>query len=122
MVQAKANGALMWPRGDTYAIHVDVNGMQMEANDYVMFAICDANTYTDVYSQFQKFEDSSVTMEIPSSATSGLEPGDYYYDLRILRGVEVDGKEVTIDDADKVWSLYSPKMPALTLAEVARNV
>lgn len=122
MVQAKTNGALMWPRGDTYTINATVNGMQMTDTDYLMFAICDATTYTDVYSQFQKFEDNSAVMEIPSSATSGLEAGDYYYDMRILRGVEVDGKEVTIDDADKVWSLYSPKMPALTLAEVARNV
>lgn len=122
MVQAKSNGNLMWPRGDTYTIRVDSTSLEMTDTDYLMFAICDANTYKDVYSQIQKFKDNAVVMDVPSSATSVLDAGDYYYDLRILRGVEVSGTEVTIDNADKVWSFFSPKMPALTLAEVARNV
>lgn len=122
MVQAKSNGNLTWPRGDTYTFRVGVNGMEMSEGDYLMFAICDAETYTDVYSQFQKFENGEVVMDIPSSATSVLEAGDYYYDLRILRDVDVSGKQVSIDSTDRVWSLYAPKMPALTLTEVARNV
>ena len=122
MVQAKPNGNLAWPRGDTYTFRVAVNGMEMGENDYLMFAICDAETYADVYSKFQKFENNEVVMDIPSSATSVLDAGDYYYDLRILRDVEVSGTEVSIDSTDRVWSLYAPKMPALTLAEVARNV
>lgn len=122
MVQAKSNGNLTWPRGDTYTFRVAVNGMEMGESDYLMFAICDAETYRDVYSQFQKFENNEVVMDIPSSATSVLDAGDYYYDLRVLRDVEVSGTEVSIDSTDRVWSLYAPKMPALTLAEVARNV
>lgn len=122
MVQAKPNGNLAWPRGDTYTFRVTVNGMEMGESDYLMFAICDAETYRDVYSQFQKFENNEVVMDIPSSATSVLDAGDYYYDLRVLRDVEVSGTEVSIDSTDRVWSLYAPKMPALTLAEVARNV
>lgn len=107
---------------EQHPFRAGVNGMEMGESDYLMFAICDAETYMDVYSQFQKFENGEVVMDIPSSATSVLEAGDYYYDLRILRDVEVSGTEVSIDGTDRVWSLYAPKMPALTLAEVARNV
>ena len=54
MVQAKSNGNLMWPRGDTYTIRVDSTSLEMTDTDYLMFAICDANTYKDVYSQIMK--------------------------------------------------------------------
>lgn len=122
MVQAKSNGNLMWPRGDTYSIRVTSDGLEMTDTDYAMFAICDATTYEDVYSQFAKFKSNEAMLNIPSSATSSLEAGDYFYDVRILRGVEISGDNVIIDSADEVWSMFSPKMPALTLAEVARNV
>lgn len=122
MVQAKTNKSLMWPRGDTYTFRTELTGLELTEKDYLMFAICDGNTYETVYSQFAQFDGNAAIIEVPSSATSVLEPGDYYYDLRILRGVEVTGDAVTVDDADKVWSLYAPKLPALTLTEVARNV
>lgn len=123
MVIVKPNRNLEWPRGDTYTIRVEVNkGFQMQENDHIMFAICTSETYQPVYSQFADFENNIAVLNIPNSATKNLETGEYFYDLRILRGVEINGDEVTVDDADSVWSFYSPKLPSLTLAEVARNV
>ena len=87
-----------------------------------MFAICTSETYQPVYSQFADFENNIAVLNIPNSATKNLETGEYFYDLRILRGVEINGDEVTVDDSDNVWSFYSPKLPSLTLAEVPRNV
>lgn len=91
------SGAPCWIRGDDVTLTFDFMGADVTPEDVVLFTVkrtldddpTDGRAVVRADGELQ--EDGTVTVTVPGSVTATIPPGDYWWDLRILR----EGSEST---------------------------
>ena len=121
------------PIGDTALIVIDLtdeNGEPLTTtlSGVAVFALCKKTTtrYTTVLQKPVEIIDNAIAVHIANADTEQLDPGDYFWDVRVLTDPETDaesGNTVESDAVGEVHSLFAlGGMPTFTLTGVAVDV
>ena len=121
------------PIGDTALIVIDLtdeNGEPLATplSGVAVFALCKKTTtrYTTVLQKPVEIIDNAIAIHIANADTEQLDPGDYFWDVRVLTDPEMDaesGNTVESDAVGEVHSLFAlGGMPTFTLTGVAVDV
>lgn len=90
-------GSPCWIRGDSVALTLDFMGAEIDASDVILFTVkraldadpADARAVIRAEGELQS--DGSVLITLASSDTVSVPPGDYLWDIRIVRA---DGESI----------------------------
>lgn len=85
------SGAPCWIRGDTVTLTLDFMGADIDTADEILFTVkrtidsdpTDSRAVVQADGEIQP--DGTVTITIPGTETAGIPPGDYWWDVRIIR-------------------------------------
>ena len=102
MFNVSKNGIITITRGDSFALDVFVNlGTELEPIPYLMgpgdilcFALMEPNQPFEhalirlVFTEDDETEEGVVSMQFPGEMTEFIVPGNYYYEIKLVRPQE----------------------------------
>lgn len=109
------------PRGDTGTFTMPVIGYSTEG-DLAIFSVLDKLTRKTVLEKTYDASNKHLTIFIEHEDTINLEPGEYYWDLKVYKNPQYDEEDNLIGGME-INSYYSAyRLPLFLIKEAAQDV
>lgn len=114
-------GRIIIPRGDTGTFMIPTI-TDFEDGDVAVFSVFDRLTRKTLLEKIIDVTEGIITVPFEHQDTVNLEPGKYYWDMKIYSGPIYDEDHILVDGAE-ITSYYSGfSLPIFEVTEVAENV
>ena len=114
-------GRIIIPRGDTGNFCIP-NIAYTEEGDVAVFSVYDRLTKKTILEKIIDATKDTLMVSFEHQDTVNLEPGKYYWDIKIYSGPIYDEEHILVD-GEEITSYYSGfSLPIFEITEVAENV
>ena len=114
-------GRIIIPRGDTGTFCIP-NIAKTRDGDIAVFSVYDRLTRQTILEKIIDAVEGTLIVPFEYEDTVDLEPGKYYWDMKIYSGPIYDEDHILVD-GEEITSYYSGfSLPIFEITEVAENV